>query len=159
MVTFTASDAHICSGKRSNKFLSTNQANQNDHGARHDNDDHELNSLASCPLNELPRAIALVTAKGGQYSAGDATDTLNKDAQVSEAWKPAWMGKTKQCFEILKSFFPGQPITAIAIAGGKACDWERGELYRKAAWLGDCSRLEVKQCGDCDDLEYWLSKQ
>jgi hypothetical protein len=35
-----------------------------------------------------------------------------------EAWRTAWKGKTHQCIKMLEQDFPGQAITALAIAGG-----------------------------------------
>ena len=109
--------------------------------------------LASCPVDKLTEAIILVNAKGGLYAAGDATDTLNKELSKSESWKAAWKGKTKMAIDVLKKLYPRQKITVIAVAGGPACDWELGELFRKASWLGDSSMLELKVVGDIDSLK------
>eukprot|EP01050_Picozoa_sp_SAG11_P024339 SAG11_NODE_5153_length_1645_cov_68.153299_1_plen_144_part_00 len=86
--------------------------------------------LASCPVRYIDQAIVSSLKFGGEYSAGDATDKLNKDIldPANEAWKTAWKGKTSQAYRMLKRIHRNEKIITVAIAGGPACDWERDEL-------------------------------
>jgi hypothetical protein len=88
--------------------------------------------LASAPVDALEDCIRLCLAAGGEYTAGDAQDKLNSCVIGVEEewnlWKTAWKGKTHQAIKMLERNFGGQTITMLAIAGGPACDWERGEL-------------------------------
>ena len=45
---------------------------------------------------------------------------------------------------------------ALAIAGGPACDWERGEL--RNTFCKNHPELKLKQLGDFDDLVHWLDR-
>jgi hypothetical protein len=97
-------------------------------------------------------------AAGGEYTAGDAQDKLNSRViMASEAWKTAWKGKTHQAIKMLERTFPGQRITALAIAGGPACDWERKEL--RDTFCTQYPALVLKQLGDLDDFQAWLARE
>jgi hypothetical protein len=89
--------------------------------------------LGSAPVDGLEECIELSLRYGGEYSAGDATDKLDRDIldHANDTWKTAWSGKTSQTFRILQRLCPGEKIIAVAISGGPACDWERGELRNK----------------------------
>ena len=83
--------------------------------------------LASAPVECLDDAIPLTLRYGGEYTAGDAQDQLNaRVIGADEAWKTAWKGLMHQAIRMLSR--GGAPVTLVAIAGGPACDWERGEL-------------------------------
>lgn len=123
--------------------------------------------LASAPISDLRRAIQLAKRYGGRYAAGDADDTFNKDLlpaaelKSGEAqWQVGWLGKVKMCFDMLKDDFedsdPSVKITAIAIAGGPACDWERGQLRNN--FMDKLPQFELKQIGDYEGYEMWLDK-
>ena len=58
---------------------------------------------------------------------------------------------------MLSRELPGQVITAVAIAGGPACNWERDQLYNN--FSRKHALLELKQCGDVDDFEAWLRRK
>jgi len=98
------------------------------------------------------------------YTAGDKDDILNQDMIIkgksaddpNAPWKNAWLGKTKQRLDDFKTDFPDEPVTAIAIAGGAGCNWEREQLYNRFTKLYPNMRL--KQCGDLEDYASWLDK-
>jgi hypothetical protein len=114
--------------------------------------------LASAPLESLDQATQLCLAAGGEYTAGDAQDKLNSSViGEGEAWKTAWKGKTHQAIKMLERAFPGQPITALAVAGGPACVWERGELRNN--FCPPYPQLCLKQLGDLEDLQAWLTRE
>ena len=124
--------------------------------------------LASAPLSDLSRSIALTEQYDGEYAAGDAEDLFNsivlqgRSLPAAElaagtlAWQIGWLGKVTQCFNMLKKYNPGQAVTAIAIAGGPACDWERGVLYNEFEKKFD--NFKLKQCGDYEEYMYWLQR-
>ena len=113
--------------------------------------------LASAPVSELGRAKDLVTARGGEYAAGDADDIFNSmTLHEQESWKVGWKGKIEMVINLLKKYNPGKEITVLAIAGGDACDWERKEL--RNTFCKNHPELKLKQLGDFEDLEAWLDK-
>ena len=113
--------------------------------------------LASAPVSELGRAKDLVTARGGEYAAGDKDDVFNSMTLADKnAWKAGWQGKVEMTINLLKKYNPGKEITVLAIAGGPACDWERAEL--RNTFCKSHPELKLKQLGDFDDLEMWLDK-
>ena len=113
--------------------------------------------LASAPVSELSRAKDLVTARGGEYAAGDRDDIFNSmTLQEQESWKVGWKGKVEMLINILKKHNRGKKITALAIAGGPACDWERAEL--RNTFCKNHAELVLKQLGDVEDLEMWLDR-
>ena len=57
---------------------------------------------------------------------------------------------------MLERAYPGQVITVLAVAGGPACDWERGEL--RSNFCPQYPTLRLKQLGDLEDLEAWLAR-
>ena len=57
---------------------------------------------------------------------------------------------------MLERAYPGQVITVLAVAGGPACDWERGEL--RSNFCPQYPTLRLKQLGDVEDLEAWLAR-
>ena len=61
------------------------------------------------------------------------------------------------CYDILKDDNPGQTLTAVAIAGGPACDWERTELRNNFGQK--LPNFKLKQIGDFEDDEVWLERQ
>ena len=73
-----------------------------------------------------------------------------------ESWKVGWKGKIEATINVLKTQNPGKEVTALAIAGGDACDWERKEL--RNTFCTNHPQLKLKQLGDFDDLEAWLDK-
>ena len=114
--------------------------------------------LASAPVSELDEAIRVSKMYGITRSAGDATDRLNaKVLDVDDAWKVAWLGKTAMAIDITADQFPvGTVITLVAIAGGPACDWERGQLRNK--FCIEYPNTKLKQIGDVEDYVGWLEK-
>ena len=54
--------------------------------------------LGSAPVDCLHEAVKRTVLYGGEFSAGEAGDTLNKEVLDcdTEAWKTAWKGKTHQ---------------------------------------------------------------
>jgi len=118
--------------------------------------------LASCPEDTLAEAIRMTKKYVGKYTAGDKDDLLNKDMLMKEhgaataAWKNAWLGKTKQRLDDYQDDYPGEEVTAIAVAGGPGCDWERGQLY--SVFAKNYPNMKLKQCGDTEDYEGWLNK-
>ena len=88
----------------------------------------------------------------------DATDKLNLDIldPANEAWKTAWKGKTSQAYRMLKRLHPTEKIIAVAIAGGPACDWERGELRNN--FCQQYPDMVLKQIGDAEDYAAWLER-
>ena len=54
--------------------------------------------LGSAPVDCLHEAVKRTVLYGGEFSAGEAGDTLNKEVLDcdKEAWKTAWKGKTHQ---------------------------------------------------------------
>eukprot|EP01043_Picozoa_sp_COSAG02_P089173 COSAG02_NODE_26178_length_639_cov_0.716667_1_plen_134_part_01 len=107
--------------------------------------------LASAPVDCIEAAIQKALEFGGEYSAGDAQDTLNRDILdlANETLKAAWKGKTSQAYRMLKRFHPHAKIIAIAIAGGPACDWERSELRNN--FCQQYPDMVLKQIGDYED--------
>ena len=82
-------------------------------------------------------------------------DASAKDPDKNVPWKNAWLGKTKQIVDMLKKMCPpGTQITALAIAGGPACNWERQQLFDVYTKL--YPNLRLKQLGDVADLHIWL---
>ena len=72
-----------------------------------------------------------MTARGGEYAAGDREDIFNSmTLSEQESWKVGWKGKVEMVINLLKKYNPGKEIVVLAIAGGPACDWERGEPAR-----------------------------
>lgn len=130
--------------------------------------------LASCPDSLLPEAIQLTREHGGYYTAGDKIDTLHSKmlpdsgclwpliAKVlgrwNPAWKSAWIGKTKQRLDDFKADYPGQEVIAIAICGGRGCNWERAQLYPPAPFPEEYPNLTTKQCGDLEEYRRWLKE-
>ena len=113
--------------------------------------------LASAPVDCLDKAKTLVEARGGDYAAGDKDDIFNSmTLQDQDSWKLGWKGKVEATINLQKKYNPNQMITALAIAGGPACDWERAEL--RNVFQQNHSWLTVKQLGDYEDLEMWLDK-
>ena len=113
--------------------------------------------LASAPVSVLDRAKRLVESRGGYYAAGDKDDIFNSmTLGDQESWKVGWKGKVEMLINILKMHNPGRKVTALAIAGGPACDWERGELHN--TFCSNHRELELKQLGDMEDLETWLDR-
>ena len=113
--------------------------------------------LASAPVSVLDRAKRLVESRGGYYAAGDKDDIFNSmTLGDQESWKVGWKGKVEMMINILKKQNPGQKVIALAIAGGPACDWERGELHN--TFCKNHRELVLKQLGDMEDLEAWLDK-
>jgi hypothetical protein len=113
--------------------------------------------LASAPVSVLDRAKRLVESRGGEYAAGDKDDIFNSmTLGDQESWKVGWKGKVEMLINILKKHNPGRKVTALAIAGGPACDWERGELHN--TFCSNHRELELKQLGDMEDLETWLDR-
>ena len=114
--------------------------------------------LASAPVSVLDDAKRLVESRGGYYAAGDKDDIFNSmTLGDQESWKVGWKGKVEMLINILKKQHPGQKVTALAIAGGPACDWERGELHNTFC-KNHRGVLVLKQLGDIDDLQAWLDK-
>lgn len=122
--------------------------------------------LASCPDKGLREGIDLVQRFGGFYAAGDKDDIFNKDVLVGEAadkakaesWQVGWKGKVEMCFNMLRQLHPDKEyVWAIAVAGGPACDWERGELRNRFCKVHTDMKLKI--CGDLDDLEAWIERQ
>ena len=74
-----------------------------------------------------------------------------------ESWKVGWKGKIEATINVLKTMNPGKEITCLAIAGGPACDWERGEL--RNTFCKNHPQLKLKQLGDVDDLVHWLNQR
>ena len=60
------------------------------------------------------------------------------------------------CINVLKTQNPGKEVTALAIAGGPACNWERDEL--RNTFCKNHPELKLKQLGDFEDLEMWLDR-
>jgi len=113
--------------------------------------------LASAPVSVLDRAKRLVESRGGEYAAGDKDDIFNSmTLGDQESWKVGWKGKVEMLINILKKHNPGRKVTALAIAGGPACDWERGELHN--TFCSNHRELVLKQLGDMEDLEFWLDR-
>ena len=113
--------------------------------------------LASAPVSVLDRAKRLVESRGGYYAAGDKDDIFNSmTLGDQESWKVGWKGKVEMMINILKKQNPGQKVTALAIAGGPACDWERGELHN--TFCSNHRELVLKQLGDMEDLQLWLDR-
>ena len=113
--------------------------------------------LASAPVSVLDRAKRLVESRGGYYAAGDKDDIFNSmTLGDQESWKVGWKGKVEMLINILKKHNPGRKVTALAIAGGPACDWERGELHN--TFCSNHRELVLKQLGDMEDLEFWLDR-
>ena len=117
--------------------------------------------LASGPVGILEQAIQVTLLHGGEYSAGDAQDKLNKDIfdpnnKDVGNWHAAWKGKTSQTYRILKRLHPTKRIDVVAIAGGPACDWERGELRNN--FCQEYPDMFLKQIGDYDDYVAWLER-
>ena len=113
--------------------------------------------LASAPVVFLHQAKDIVLARGGQYAAGDADDIFNSmTLDDQESWKVGWKGKIEATINVLKTQNPGKEITALAIAGGPACDWERAEL--RNTFCKNHPELKLKQLGDFEDLKAWLDK-
>ena len=113
--------------------------------------------LASAPVSVLDRAKRLVESRGGEYAAGDKDDIFNSmTLGDQESWKVGWKGKVEMCINLLKRHNPGQQVTALAIAGGPACDWERGELHN--TFCRSHRELVLKQLGDIEDLQSWLDR-
>jgi len=119
--------------------------------------------LASCPDRNLKEGIALMKKYGGFYAAGDKDDIFNKDVLTNpdadptkaECWRVGWKGKVEMCYCMLHQLNPdAEKIVAIAIAGGPACDWERGEIRNKFCKVHLAMQLKV--IGDMEDLEAWL---
>ena len=73
-----------------------------------------------------------------------------------ESWKVGWKGKVEMLINILKKQNRGEKITALAIAGGPVCDWERAEL--RNTFCQNHTELVLKQLGDMEDLETWLDR-
>ena len=89
--------------------------------------------LACCPVVSSTESGILTSLKfGGEYSAGDGYDKLNRDVldPANEAWKTAWKGKTSQAYRMMKRIHRNEKIVVVAIKGGPACDWERDELQK-----------------------------
>ena len=85
--------------------------------------------LASAPISSLERAKQLVVAAGGMHAAGEKGDAFNSlNLEDEESWRAGWKGKVEATINNLTQLNPGKEIIALAIAGGPACDWERGEL-------------------------------
>ena len=113
--------------------------------------------LASAPVSDLSRAKRLVESRGGEYAAGDKDDIFNSmTLGDQESWKVGWKGKVEMLINLLKKHNPGKEVTALAIAGGPACDWERGEL--RNTFCTSHAELKLKQLGDMEDLEMWLDR-
>ena len=114
--------------------------------------------LASAPVECIEQAIQTSLDFGGEYSAGDAADKLNRDIldPANETWKAAWKGKTSQAYRMLKRANPNEKIIAVAIAGGPACDWERRELRNN--FCQQYPDMVLKQIGDYDDFLAWLER-
>ena len=113
--------------------------------------------LASAPVSVLDRAKRLVESRGGYYAAGDKDDIFNSmTLGDQESWKVGWKGKVEMMINILKKQNPGQKVTALAIAGGPACDWERGELHN--TFCSNHRELVLRQLGEMEDLELWLDR-
>ena len=117
--------------------------------------------LASGPVGILEQAIQVTLLHGGEYSAGDAQDKFNKDIldpnnKDDGNWHAAWKGKTSQTYRILKRLHPTKRIDVVAIAGGPACDWERGELRNN--FCQEYPDMFLKQIGDYDDYVAWLER-
>jgi len=113
--------------------------------------------LASAPVSALDDAKRLVQSRGGEYAAGDKEDIFNNmTLNDQESWRVGWKGKVEMCINLLKRHNPGQQVTALAIAGGPACDWERGEL--RNVFCRSHPELVLKQLGDIEDLQLWLDK-
>ena len=109
--------------------------------------------LASAPVSVLDRAKRLVESRGGYYAAGDKDDIFNSmTLGDQESWKVGWKGKVEMMINILKKQNPGQKVTALAIAGGPACDWERGELHNTFCSNTFCE-LVLKQLGDMERIQ------
>lgn len=103
---------------------------------------------------------------GGFYAAGDKDDIFNKDVLThpeadptkAECWRVGWKGKVEMCYNMLQQLNPdAEKIVTIAIAGGPACDWERGEIRNKFCKVHPSMQLKV--IGDMEDLEAWLIRQ
>jgi len=113
--------------------------------------------LASAPVEFLDRAKELVEARGGEYAAGDKDDIFNSSTlDNQESWKVGWKGKVEMAINMLKKHNKGKKIICLAIAGGPACDWERGEL--RNTFCKNHPELKIKTLGDLEDLETWLDK-
>ena len=113
--------------------------------------------LASAPVSVLDRAKRLVESRGGYYAAGDKDDIFNSmTLGDQESWKVGWKGKVEMMINILQQQNPGRTVTALAIAGGPACDWERGELHN--TFCSNHRELELRQLGEMEDLELWLDR-
>ena len=113
--------------------------------------------LASAPVNALERAIQIVREYKGHYCAGDKDDIFNSMTLNSqESWKVGWKGKVESALNIVKTMHPSEKVWVIAIAGGPACDWERGEL--RNTFMPKHPTAELKVLGDFDDFKEWCDK-
>lgn len=90
--------------------------------------------LASCPEHLLEAATIVTYAYKGTVVAGDRDDFFNKEVLFNAGgtectrWKEGMLGKLLQQVKHMTQLHPGENIIAVAIAGGKACDWERQQL-------------------------------
>eukprot|EP01050_Picozoa_sp_SAG11_P014944 SAG11_NODE_1890_length_4110_cov_3.484418_2_plen_1196_part_00 len=110
--------------------------------------------LASAPVESLEKGFALAAQFGGEYTAGSAQDKLN--SRVTD-WRAAWEGKTHQAIHMLGGGAGGTtPVALVAIKGGPACDWENQQL--RSVFCREHPNCTLKQIGDLDDFEAWLSR-
>lgn len=119
--------------------------------------------LASAPEHELPELIQLTNDCSGHYCAGDKDDQFDTHALAiagkSEQWKAAWLGKVHGTIQTIRRFNPQAKICVVAVAGGPACDWERGVLqeHMSRKYFGD--NVVLKQIRDVEDFQHWLARK
>jgi hypothetical protein len=116
--------------------------------------------LASCPDEQLARAVEVVRRHGGFHCVGPGPDYDAAFASMATGTGSssfaAWKGKAEGQFIMLRDLSPeGRKVVCVAVAGFGTCNEERAFLQRLGQRAGH-HQLELKTCGDVDDMERWL---
>eukprot|EP01051_Picozoa_sp_SAG22_P021131 SAG22_NODE_4545_length_1239_cov_1.013158_1_plen_211_part_10 len=120
-------------------------------------------SMAISPAAGLGDAVELVAlgvihmAATPLLLASVPPDSFDQAAQLcsgASSSEPA-TDKTHHAIKVLAGACPGQIITALAIAGSSACDWEYEQL--RDNFCKEYPQLQAERFGDLDELRAWLS--
>lgn len=124
--------------------------------------------LVSAPEHNLDRARRMVQRVGGHCAAGTSDDQFHSDILDrrrrcfgcirGEGWRPAWKGKVFQTTQVLEDLNPGVTLIAIALHGGRQCQWEQHQLLPGGRMRTQMPNVRMKVCADLEELQDYLDR-
>eukprot|EP00419_Tripos_fusus_P024938 CAMPEP_0172713860 /NCGR_PEP_ID=MMETSP1074-20121228/63972_1 /TAXON_ID=2916 /ORGANISM="Ceratium fusus, Strain PA161109" /LENGTH=159 /DNA_ID=CAMNT_0013538097 /DNA_START=53 /DNA_END=532 /DNA_ORIENTATION=- len=132
-------------------------------------------TVASCPDSLLEAVKALRKDFRIHVSAGSYHDVLHRRILTKPCnrfrellagcakeafWKNPWRAKVVDRIENVRAMQDG-PHILVCIPGGKACDWERHQLYKGGFVAENYAGFDLylKVCTNADDLREFLCRK